>query len=621
MILAVFAASCGSEKSCPPPGIGDDCTDECADGLACVQGICLQPCTAADDCADGKGCVDGGCQACRQDGDCREGEGCDAGECVVVLKSRGEACQDGAECSSGFCVDSVCCESECAEGCMTCNGATPGRCEGDSAPECSVKYPEDAATIQDAIDSVGDGGVIVIGQGTDENIIIETDKEVIIEGDEQNPPEVTADDGQTAIHIKEAASVTIRNVQIKGGSRGVQVSAPLPVILERVHVRDAEVAVEIDHGAVWVPEAVAQLMSCDLFDNTKAGLVVRSAPVDVTGSRLHGNMRAVQVENTQAFNLVGTIVSQSHGNYGATFKDSDHVVIDGSLFWENNGLGAVAFQNVTDSEVKNSTFNRNGTAGIQVVTSSAIDIVDVTILDQIDTFLHQVEFNLPTTAVDLGDLELSDFPTLPKPLFPPLDLGINFGDDYWQGNGININNSSEIMISGAFLKGNEGSGILVRDSTSITVVEGHIFQNARSGIAADSTEALLVSRAGTYHNQVAAVQAMGGSSVIVYTSLSAATSDDLGYYGYGFSAEGGQHWVDYNYIYDDEITGIIMTGGAEVHFNGNEIHDSPWAVAMGVGCLPHEGVNEVSCTLADPCVEWHNMDPAPSPPPALPFDL
>jgi hypothetical protein len=579
LILVAFAASCGSDKNCPPPGIGDDCTDECADGLECVDGTCS-----------------------------------------LVLKSRGEACQEAAECASGFCADGVCCESECAEGCMTCNGASPGRCEDDPAPECNVKYPEDATTIQDAIDSVGDGGVIVIGQGTDENIVIETDKAVVIEGDEQNPPEITANDGQTAIHIKDGASVTIRNVRIKGGSRGVQVSAPVPVVLERVHVREAEVGVEVDHGAVWVPEAVTQLMSCDLFDNSKAGLVVRSAPVDVTGSRLHGNMRAIQVENTQAFNLGGTIVSQSHGNFGATFKDSDHIVIDGSFFWENNGLGGVAFKTVTDSAIKNSTFNRNGTAGIQLVSSSAIDIADVTILDQINTFLSQVEFNRPTDAVDLGDLELDGFPTLPVPLFLPLDLGTNFGDDYWQGNGININNSSEIMITLPFLKGNEGSGILVRNSTSITVVEGHIFQNARSGIAADSTEALLISRVGTYHNQVAAVQAVGGSTVIVYTSLSAATPDDLGYYGYGFSAEGGRHWVDYNYIYDDSIAGIIMNAGAEVWFTGNEIHDSPWAVVQGVGCQPHEGVNQVSCTEATTCVGWANLDPAPAPPPALPID-
>jgi hypothetical protein len=576
-LLMVFTASCGSEKTCPPPGIGGDCTDECADGLDCIDGIC-----------------------------------------TLVLKSRGEACQEAAECSSGFCADSVCCESECTEGCMTCNGTNPGRCESDTAPECSVNYPEDATTIQEAIDSVGDGGVIVIGQGTDENLVIETDKAVVIEGDEQNPPEITANAGQTAIHIVDAASVTIRNVQIRGGSRGVQVSAPVPVLLERVHVRDAEVAVEVDHGTAWVPEAVTQLLSCDLFDNTKAGLVVRSAPVDLTGARLHGNMRAVQVENTQAFSLVGTIVSQSHGNYGATFKDSDHIVIDGSLFWENNGLGAVAIKNVNDSAIKNSTFNRNGTAGIQVISSSAVDILDVTILDQIDTNTHQVEFNLPTDMVDLGGLELDGFPTLPKVRFPPVDLGDVFGEDYWQGNGININDSSEILIDGAFLKGNEGSGILVRNSNSITVLEGHIFQNTRSGVAANNTEALLVSRAGTYHNQVSAVQVTGGSSMVVYTSLSAASPDENGFYGHGFSADGGQHWVDYNYIYDDEIAGIIMTGAAEVHFTGNEIHGSPWAVVMGVGCSPDEGVNQVSCTIADPCVEWHNLDPAPAPPPSVP---
>jgi hypothetical protein len=63
-----------------------------------------------------------------------------------------------------------------------------------------------------------------------------------------------------------------------------------------------------------------------------------------------------------------------------------------------------------------------------------------------------------------------------------------------------------------------------------------------------------------------------------------------------------------------------MNNNAEVHFTGNEIHDSEWAVVQGVGCLPHEGANEISCTIADPCVEWHDLDGAPSPPPALPLD-
>lgn len=622
LFLAAFAASCGSEKDCPPPGIGDDCTDECSQGLVCTQGTCLQSCGTPDDCADGLGCVGGACHACARDADCSQGTGCDdSGECVVILKSRGEPCQEGAECASGFCADGVCCESECLEGCMTCNGASQGRCENDSAPECNVKYPEDATTIQDAINSVGDGGVIVIGQGTDENIIIETDKAVIIEGDEQNPPEITANDGQTAIHIKDAALVTIRNLQIRGGSFGVQVSAPVPVVLERVHVRDAEVGVEVDHGVQWVPEAVALLNSCDLFDNTKAGLVVRSAPVDVTAARLHGNKQAMQVENTHAFNLTGTIISQSFGDFGATFLASDHMVIDGSLFWENNGLGAVAFKNVTDSEVKNSTFNGNGTAGIQVISSTAIDIVDVTILNHINTFLYEAEFNLPGDAVDLGGLELDGFAGLPKPRFPPSDLTLNFGDDYWQGNGIEINDSEDILIQDAFLTGNQGSGVLVRNSTNIIVWEVAIYLNAMSGVTADNTIALWVNRAGTYNNYRTAVQVVGGSSVVEYTSLSGIFPDDIGAYGFGFSAEGGEHWVDYNYIYSNNLSGIIMTGAAEVHFTGNEIHDSPWAVAMSVGCLPHEGVNDVSCTSADPCIEWMNMDPAPAPPPETPVWL
>jgi hypothetical protein len=59
-----------------------------------------------------------------------------------TLHLRGGACARGADCGSGFCVDSVCCEGACGA-CETCNGVNPGKCtpvtNAEDPDSCSAK--------------------------------------------------------------------------------------------------------------------------------------------------------------------------------------------------------------------------------------------------------------------------------------------------------------------------------------------------------------------------------------------------------------------------------------------------------------------------------------------------
>jgi hypothetical protein len=91
----------------------------CVDGVCC-DGACTQTCHScnvgnnAGTCSpDPDGTMDPGCAV---------NEKCNGmGMCVAELKPLGAPCAGGAECMSGFCVDGVCCNSDCAGACRFCN--------------------------------------------------------------------------------------------------------------------------------------------------------------------------------------------------------------------------------------------------------------------------------------------------------------------------------------------------------------------------------------------------------------------------------------------------------------------------------------------------------------------
>ncbi len=70
----------------------------------------------------------------------------------------GKACGTGAECSTGFCTDGVCCESACNGTCESCVAGEKGRCSPipdgqDPAVECTGEVRPDAGTTTDPIDA------------------------------------------------------------------------------------------------------------------------------------------------------------------------------------------------------------------------------------------------------------------------------------------------------------------------------------------------------------------------------------------------------------------------------------------------------------------------------------
>ncbi len=129
-------------------GVGCSTAVECSSGF-CADGVCCssacggtcdvcnaQPgtCTTPGGLPGSPTCAPYLCVAgsatcpnsCSADAQCAAGSFCNGTNCVP-LQGSGSVCARGAQCTSGYCVDGVCCQTACAGGCDVCN-VVPGSC-------------------------------------------------------------------------------------------------------------------------------------------------------------------------------------------------------------------------------------------------------------------------------------------------------------------------------------------------------------------------------------------------------------------------------------------------------------------------------------------------------------
>lgn len=151
----------GPTSACQNACVGDACTGECVPGVTrCSSETQLQTCNEQGQFRAGTACpfvcVDGACRDCTPGSRrCDPASGvpqvctgaatwqsqeacarsCQNGACVAQL-GLGLECNSARDCSSGFCVDGVCCESQCGGVCAQCEAGS-GRCFTPATdPEC-----------------------------------------------------------------------------------------------------------------------------------------------------------------------------------------------------------------------------------------------------------------------------------------------------------------------------------------------------------------------------------------------------------------------------------------------------------------------------------------------------
>lgn len=163
---------CSGTGTCVNASGGTDPKNQCTasaqstcglDGLCSGTGTCrhwalgtvceAQSCTGStrhlpDTCNGSGTCLDGGTTSCSpyvcsgndcrttcsQASDCVTGYYCSGSGTCLAKKAIGQACGDGAECTSGNCVDGVCCNNTCTGPCRACNlSGSAGTCTNHPA--------------------------------------------------------------------------------------------------------------------------------------------------------------------------------------------------------------------------------------------------------------------------------------------------------------------------------------------------------------------------------------------------------------------------------------------------------------------------------------------------------
>lgn len=130
---------CGSTINCP----------SCPSGQVCYSQTCCTPKTCG---AGSCGTTSDGCGGTITCGSCAPGDSCSSGTCGCFNGSKGTAetdvdcggvcaakcaqglkCLAGSDCTTGYCVDGVCCNSACSGTCQACTAALTGQTTGTCA--------------------------------------------------------------------------------------------------------------------------------------------------------------------------------------------------------------------------------------------------------------------------------------------------------------------------------------------------------------------------------------------------------------------------------------------------------------------------------------------------------
>jgi hypothetical protein len=541
-----------------------------------------------------------------------------------VLAAVGGACGQGDDCASGFCATGVCCATACTGGCETCAGTTPGVCEPDPRADCTVTVPGQVATLTAALLAIGGGGTIELTADVTETVVVDGDKNVRIRGVGDPAPTLqAADPADAALTVAGTGAVELERLQLSGSAFGLRVLAPVPVVARGIVAHHNQVGVAVDHGGTWTAGPVFRLEDSDVWLNGGDGLDVRSAPVEVTRARLAANRRNLRVEGGHAFKLANSVVAQANGLQGAVITDSDDVVVESSLFFENYPLGGLWLVRTPAAQVRDSIFQGNATVGLALLGANQAQVAHAAVSRSFNPRTAKFSFSNIGTVAEPGKLELPVLDATPKPVSAPA-MGelVLFPQDSWLGNGIAIRDAQYAQVDATDVFLNEGSGIFVWDSTNTLIQWSDVYLNLRNGISLKGSFGTWIYRVEADFNQRVAVQPWDGTVALLDTSMSYTMQHPTDDYGAGFWAFAGDHTIVSCTLSDEHLVGLAVEYAATLYAEDNTISGSPIGYGFQNGTRPSitwGPGNSISCTdFAPDCYATiPNMDPAP--PPAVPY--
>ncbi|WP_437755150.1 right-handed parallel beta-helix repeat-containing protein [Sorangium sp. So ce1389] len=251
-------------------------------------------------------------------------------------------------------------------------------------------------TIQDAIDSAGEGALIAIAEGSYAEELLISGQPVRLWGRCPARVEIVGPPAAIAVQVDRGASATeIHDLAVRGQGIGLGVANARDVVVERVWIHDTS---DVGLLAAGVDSAASLTVRGALVERTTgAGMVVADAAVTLegtvlrdidraTGDREHpfyGHAMAMQVESFErrASVTARSVVIERIGGIGIRFSGADGVVEDSvvrDVAWlaedlPGTGLAATHIPGFDPGTltVRGSALERNHTAAIAVIGGEA----------------------------------------------------------------------------------------------------------------------------------------------------------------------------------------------------------------------------------------------------------
>jgi nitrous oxidase accessory protein NosD len=267
-----------------------------------------------------------------------------------------------------------------------------------------VAYPDPRyLSLQQAIDAVCDGGVLVLESGEYEGKIRLVGKAITIRGDEEDPPVIkAAGGGQGVISLLQGADVVLEHLNLIGGEKCVLATVDATVQLKGCQIGQCVVGLElknraqatIEHSVFSLADdsgihaegmCTLQVYETTFSDCQHAMKIYGETELEVSGCALVGNDRGVAVADASRISVIDTLF-EANGT-GIDFQDVGSIEISqcrivGSSDWaidgtadnvritdcliEENEWGISMYFEVDSLEIMGCTICRNRVMGLSL---------------------------------------------------------------------------------------------------------------------------------------------------------------------------------------------------------------------------------------------------------------
>jgi parallel beta-helix repeat protein len=360
-----------------------------------------------------------------------------------------------------------------------CEGADAQRLSRTLPPDAgtrqSVSVPEEATSVQEAIDLVTNGGTIVVGPGTYEETLEIFNKSITLKGAGRDQVTLTSEERGTQLVIfsdeRPVVEVKIKEVTVGPASEdGVAIGG-----WAQVEMIDTQVSNNGHNGLSVCPwwrantcKARVTLQYSKVSDNRSDGLHVSgSAQVSLSDSYVSNNRSGgLWVGESVQVSLQNSQVS-NNGLYGLQVNDSAQASLQGSQVSDNGSIGLWVVGDSAQVTLIDSTVSDNGDIGLWVWNSAQVTLTS-----------SQVSGHGLVGLLGVGD---SAQVTL-------IDSTVSDNGDI----GLWVWNSAQVSLQGSQVSGNDGVGIRMGDSAQATITDSQVSDNDGVGIRmGDSAQATI----------------------------------------------------------------------------------------------------------------------------------